>query len=430
MEPSVYSNNLRRIATTLFVGSFCLSPQILRAEPDFDHPRNAIPGSRAAGFGGAYTGLSDEPAGGYYNPAGLAFARSTDISVSVNSHQSTSLRFKNIEALNGQDFVEESQTIYPSFVGSVYRFGPLHVGWSYVTLDAKNIDQTDEFPNLSNENNALSSYNRTYQEANNHFLLGGSLSIGLGTVASIGVSTYYYRRSIIASNHQLVQVTSGSFLVADQKYTTSNEGILPVIGFMARFPTVSLGLALRQGNRLSDTTVNLTDTVTYNASAESPKPDVEASSRVGIANDESNTATGQFGFAWFPSRFFTASADVIYTDGKSDNSRFAGAYALQPTINWAAGIEIAGSMASARAGYFTNNSQFREPDAARINQPAKVDYTGVSWSLGVKSGEFSGDITLVQQEGVGKAQKLSDSPDIQTVEGSMQVVQIGTRYGF
>ena len=38
------------------------------------HYVNMLVGNRAAGLGGAYTAISDDPTGCYYNPAGIAFS--------------------------------------------------------------------------------------------------------------------------------------------------------------------------------------------------------------------------------------------------------------------------------------------------------------------------------------------------------------------
>jgi long-chain fatty acid transport protein len=405
-------------------------PSTAIADPDFDHHRNVLPGSRAAGLGGAYTALSDDPSGSYYNPAGLVHTRDLDVSVSVNSFQVATLKYKNIAALNDQDFEEDSQTIFPSFVGSNYRFGWLHLAWSYVTLDTKNIDQTTRFSDLSSDTNSLDSYNRTHQEVNTHFLAGLSAGISLGDNFSLGLSSYYYRRSIIASNHQLVRVTTGSFLTSDQKYTTLNEGLLPVFGAMLKFSNFAFGLSVRQGMRLTDNTTLLTDSVSYSTSSTDPVPQISSTSIAIKTNDEANPLLAQVGAAWLPSKYFLLSCDIEYADGKSDNPHYKGANELQPTFNYAVGTELTGKFAFVRLGYFTNNSQFKNPRGDAVNQPTKIDYIGKSVSLGIIRSEFSGDLTLIDQLGTGRAQKLSDDTDIQKVEGHLRTIQIGTRYGF
>ena len=49
------------------------------------HYVNMLVGNRAAGLGGAYTAISDDPAGCFYNPAGIAFSPYTSLSASVNA---------------------------------------------------------------------------------------------------------------------------------------------------------------------------------------------------------------------------------------------------------------------------------------------------------------------------------------------------------
>ncbi len=418
-----------RLAVVSLWALFIVSAPLI-ADPDFDHHRNVIPGSRAAGLAGAYTALSDDPSGGYYNPAGLAHARDVDISISVNSHQTATLRYKHIASLNDEDFVEQSQTIFPSFVGSSYGFGAFHVGWSYVTLDAKNIDQTDRFPALASDRNSLESYNRSHQEANSHFLAGGSAAVALGDYLAAGLSTYYYRRSIIASNYQLVRATSGSFLSSNQKYTTLNEGLMPVLGIKLKLKSFSFGLSTRQGSRLSDTTTLYSDAVTQAGATSDGAVQISSSDIQLRQNDEANVLMTQLGAAWVPSKIFLLSGDISYADRASDNAHFQGAYQLQPTWNYAVGAELSAKFAFIRAGYFTNNSQFATPREGGINQPAKIDYSGFAVSLGILGDDFAGDLTLIDQAGLGYAQKLSDDPDIQRVEGRMRTVQIGTRYGF
>ena len=63
-----------------------------------------VVGGRAAGMGGAFTALADDGSGGYYNPGGLAFARSSSVSFSLNVYGFAGGTVK--DALgDGQDFV-------------------------------------------------------------------------------------------------------------------------------------------------------------------------------------------------------------------------------------------------------------------------------------------------------------------------------------
>ena len=50
------------------------------ARADDNHYQNFLVGERAASIGGAYTALSDDASGAYYNPAGLAQLKATSAS--------------------------------------------------------------------------------------------------------------------------------------------------------------------------------------------------------------------------------------------------------------------------------------------------------------------------------------------------------------
>lgn len=53
------------------------------ASADEFHYRNFLPGDRAGSMGGAYTAISDDPSGAFYNPAGLAIGNKLSINVNA-----------------------------------------------------------------------------------------------------------------------------------------------------------------------------------------------------------------------------------------------------------------------------------------------------------------------------------------------------------
>ena len=65
-----------------FVFVLCL---VHGVSADENHYVNMLVGNRASGLGGAYTAVSDDPAGCFYNPAGIAFSPHLSISASVNA---------------------------------------------------------------------------------------------------------------------------------------------------------------------------------------------------------------------------------------------------------------------------------------------------------------------------------------------------------
>ncbi len=59
-----------------------LLPALARA--DDAHYQNFLVGERAAGMGGAFTAIANDPSGTYYNPAGLVDLKSGLLSANLN----------------------------------------------------------------------------------------------------------------------------------------------------------------------------------------------------------------------------------------------------------------------------------------------------------------------------------------------------------
>jgi long-chain fatty acid transport protein len=83
------------------------------------HYGNVLIGTRAVGLGGAFGAVADDASGVYYNPAGLAFALSNDISGSANAFYTKESKYKS--TLCGEDFVEASSGSVPSFFGGLQK---------------------------------------------------------------------------------------------------------------------------------------------------------------------------------------------------------------------------------------------------------------------------------------------------------------------
>ena len=391
------------------------------------HQRNLLPGGRAASLGGAYTALSDDPSGGYYNPAGLSFAARSETSVSSNAYRESKTVYSG--AIDGEDFVETSNAIYPSFLGAIYKWGSLTGGWSYMTVDSKNINQNHRFEDISSVSGEASTYSRTHQEVNNYIHAGLSLAWKITNSISLGTSVFYYRREIQSTNHQMTQFNGGNLLVLDFKYNTVNEGFVPVGGITWRGSTMSLGLSGRVPTAYTDNTKFTSDRViSTEPTAADPDadsiPDVTTSQGSASSLNESNPNSAQVGFAWFPSKWFLVTADVIgHGEVETQSTRDK----LHTTFNYSLGLEFNVPYVSIRLGAFTNNSMYRQPDPDLTDQPTWIDFKGMTGGIGIIQKDREGTLSLVQQSGKGKSQIVTGSPEIQTVtSGSTTYMITGT----
>ncbi|MBK8394961.1 MAG: hypothetical protein IPL26_06895 [Leptospiraceae bacterium] len=103
-------------------------------------------GEKAAGLGGAYTAISDDPSGAYYNPAGLTFAYDNSVSLSASNITRTSKSYQNVIG-PGQGYLRDSQNYIPNFFGIVKEVGKYKVGFSIVNTLNETFNRADQIVN-------------------------------------------------------------------------------------------------------------------------------------------------------------------------------------------------------------------------------------------------------------------------------------------
>jgi len=77
-------------------------------------------GERASGMGGAYTAVSDDATGTYYNPGGLGFANKSSFTASSSGYQKGYDNYTNADG-TGRDYIRKSSSYFPNFLGYVKK---------------------------------------------------------------------------------------------------------------------------------------------------------------------------------------------------------------------------------------------------------------------------------------------------------------------
>ncbi|MCX6124304.1 MAG: hypothetical protein NTV34_06085, partial [Proteobacteria bacterium] len=147
--------------------------------------RNLLPGGRAATMGGAYSGVSDDASGSWYNPAGLAFTKGSDVSMSANAFTRTHRSISG--ALGDNDVAEASTSIYPAFAGGTTGLGPIRFGYSFFTSDHDNTDESFRFQVPASGNVAAYTYSRRLLATGDMLFAGASASFAIGPNLSLGL---------------------------------------------------------------------------------------------------------------------------------------------------------------------------------------------------------------------------------------------------
>src|SRR5690349_15060291 len=107
------------LGATLLWGWPCAP--LARADPF--HFQGIPLGQRALGFGGAFTGLADDPSAAYYNPAGLVWTGDSALSASLtlNAFDRQTIDKGYRTAMGSTDLRHKSQPSLPSSVAFLKR---------------------------------------------------------------------------------------------------------------------------------------------------------------------------------------------------------------------------------------------------------------------------------------------------------------------
>lgn len=420
------------------------------------HYNNVLMGDRASGLGGAFGAVADDASGVHYNPAGLGFALSNELSGSANAIYGKTTTYK--DAAFGDDFVEKSSGTLAPFFGALGKLDHIYPGlvfaFGYMTLDSELKDQDDLIKS------GLTRFHRTanVRASTNKFSLAVGKRFGGTFAAGFGLS--YLWVDELAQVYQDFKTTATGYEVGDDgKRTTNADGnqtvrdncclrylaqnvrerlqmnaIEPTLGFQfAATSQLALGLTLKQGFILSDNyesgfersiyytdgNGNMidhigTDTIdelgaSQRASAHYPVDSTKTKSAIGALPLET-----RLGAAWFASTSTLVTSDVTYhgaTKGKVEQ------YERDAVINYALGMEhyITPSY-PIRFGVFTNNDARPTPSSSKTDQRDHIDYTGASLYVAFVQPNSQIAVGGIVQQGKGKAQKVAGATDIQEVE--------------
>ncbi len=410
------------------------------AHADQFHYHNVLMGDRAMGMGGAFTAIADDASGLVYNPAGLAFSLSNDISGSANAFYQRTVTYK--KAIGTQDFKEKSAGSTAPFFGGLQKVDNMIPGvaaaFGLFNRDSELKDQDDHIPT-----GVVEGINRFHRTAN---LRAGTSGYGaafakrLISSVSMGVSLVYLKTDELDQTYQdadtITQNEAGAqvrqVLTRNVRQRLTASALEVGLGLQwAMTPKVSLGLNIKVPTMISQVYENGTE------ETQAQSPDTKTWSykwgRSITDNYKNENPLGswpseyRFGVAYFATTSFVVTSDIIhFTAAKGDLA----AYERQALTNFALGAEYyITPPLPVRIGYFTNKDARPKVKEGLSGQDDHVDYAGFTlffaWVQPNSSISFGGVI----QNGSGKAQKLGDSV-IQDVSAHSSTVALSATHNF
>jgi len=428
---TTYKNNIRKRLIVFFL------ILISNAYADEYHYVNMLAGNRAIGLGGAYTAISDDPAGCYYNPAGIAFAPNNGLSASVNAFYQSSKVYESAMLQQDGNFVDweqESFSILPNFFGVVKKLGNGTIGFSYVVPDSTQRRQKQDFYNIQSSlrDNDIDTFTININDSDRTYLFGPSYAYQITNSLSIGGSLYAYYRDKELIRNQILLFEQGQHYLFNYYETSTDWGFKPILGVMWEpAEKVAIGFALSKIYITSSD--NESQQITRDTTL--THPDVIGS----VSYDYSNTDTIYFGsssdsiegdfpltlslgLAYFVSPQLLFSGDIVYSEEIGEKG---------DVLNFSLGTEYYFSEEYAiQFGLYSDYANTPDLVSDRVNQTENIDIYSASLSFTVYHSAAGITIGCLYGFGKGDAQIISNNPAVQDVEINNLAVYLSANYNY
>ena len=390
---------------------------------------NVIPGERAPGMGGAYVGVSDDASGVVYNPGGLAFAQSNDISGSANAFYNKKMKYKSALP-GGGDWTEESGGTFAPFFGALNKLDNvlpgLVGGFAYYSIDTELKDQNNTISNVGD----IARYHRAANQRAATWAMTGALGYRISSSLGIGFSLGYLKVDELTQISQNYYNTAGTYhLMTSVRDSLIAHGIQTGIGVQwAPLTKLSFGLSVHSGSYASQKYSQILDQIIVEGNSMASTPS-EASSKKPLGSMPMEIRGG---LAWFASPRLLVTTDIDYHEAVSDmDATTSPLYTKKSVTNYALGSEyyLTPSL-PLRLGYFTNKDATPKIRSSGMNQSDHVDYQGYSMFLAWAQPNSQISAGAVVQKGTGKAQKIYKNPTMQDISSLAYTLGFSATHSF
>lgn len=356
------------------------------------HNINGFAGARASAMAGAYTALSDDPSGIYYNPAGIHEA-SDQYSLSANSYLKSSKTYYNVYG-PGEDYNLNAESTIPNYFGLVKHYGSLHAGFMMAEPDYESVDQGDIIDSPTYYSDKYKYLQRETILDKSRTLVGPAFSFAPGKSFSIGAGLFAMQDTHRMTQRDTIRYDDNTDYTASFEDRRENIMIIPTVGFKMQLGGFKLGISYKKDiqysreRRLSGVFVFVDqgEMNVFEGNEYASTTLLDNGSRIietGVQAGLPETSEARLGMAYEFSDSFLLSVDLIHHSGYSKNKpRYSvlvdpkrerdpeyfymgvtetGLLERRPTLNGALGLEwkVTDSFIL-RAGIYTNRSNNRD----------------------------------------------------------------------
>jgi long-chain fatty acid transport protein len=368
-------------------------------------------GEHAAGLGGAYIAISDDASGCYYNPAGLAFATNSSLSLSGTVYGFTSARLTNAVTIGNAAGSLNVDTYYaiPSLFGTVYRFGSLSFDDkgpkdNVVALSIVVPDYFD-YRNQTKYTGGGTLFTSQYQ--NQTYWFGPSYARRLSEHFGVGATLYgMFGQEMFNSNftgsfgpQNFPVLTSKLDIASNTTTDIKTLNLLLEVGGAMVYGDFRLGLVFRSPSLQA-----------WGQGSEADSGLAAYNGQASVTKDQTNyrpirhdSLMAGLGFAWARPLHYTASVDVKYFGPDNYQDASVASVASHVKVNQIANLNVGGEYViretvPLQAGFYTNFSPYAN---AKIDTYGATFCTGLihlqsTTTLGVNYGWGAGKVSITK----------------------------------
>jgi long-chain fatty acid transport protein len=380
-----------------------------------EHHKNTLIGGRAATMGGAYTAISDDASGAFYNPAGLSYASGNSFSGSANTYSMTKTSYK--QTIGDKDWDRDSSQLKPNFFGVVQKHKEHTFALSYAMTDSYVEHQDQIYTGLNNLTTPIDVYALNIHSEDNTYLAGPSYSKKLSDKISFGASLFYHYRVYRRAQSQLLRFSDATDEASYLNNTKKEKGFKPKFGLMySPHDKLSLGA-----------TVSRTQIYTaFNDNQQNQKLKGASTYQFGqVSNTEKRRTPYELetGAAYFASPYLLLSTNLdfyLFDDSHRENVvnlSFGGEYYLT-------------EKQAVRAGLYSNRTNSKEASNATTAPLEHINMYGLTAGYTIFAQSTAITFGTVLSHGKGEAQIYSGSSATRDFTKNTMDFLIAADYGF
>ena len=205
----------------------------LSSGADEFHFNNFPVGERPSGLAGAYTALSNDATGLFYNPAGIVRGVN-QVTASIYAYTKSTTEYKNV--FGNTNWTKDTGEFVPGFFGFTHTLSKGTLGFSVAVVDSGRSDQNQDVFNIITNGQKRWDYGRiNYNYENKVYNFGPSFAMPISEGFSLGTTLYLHYKNQKEVQNQFFSSGGGStyeLLWENMRIEETEWGIRPILGLL------------------------------------------------------------------------------------------------------------------------------------------------------------------------------------------------------